>query len=143
MRILDYAENGYIGRNFFISYDFPIEDIPPFSIPNDTRTFNRIVIPDEVVAKSDAQYVSNGLVMDRPTFEPLADKVMIDADGIDALTITKLPKGTTHLELFGPVSDSWTETRQKTDLTINVPGHYKLKITQWPYQDREIEFDAT
>lgn len=87
--------------------------------------------------------VSPMLIKDRPTFQPLADKSSIAANGVEVLTVTKLPKGTTQIELIGPVSDTWNETRQKTDFTINVPGHYKLKISQWPYQDREVEFDAT
>lgn len=98
------------------------------------------------ICKTDTQYVdvskTSHTLKDRPVFTPSADKAILLADGADVLTITKLPRGTTSFELLGPVMDSWTETRLKTDLTINVPGHYKLKITQWPYQDREIEFDA-
>lgn len=97
--------------------------------------------------EKDSNYVDiktvTKVVRVRPTFEPLADKSAICADGVDVLTVSQLPRGTTQLQLTGPVTDTWTETRQKTDLTINVPGRYKLKIAQWPYQDCEVEFDAT
>lgn len=142
MRVIDYDSVGLVGRNLLISSDSPIEDLPPFVIPNDSRTFNRIIVPDEIEVSFLTNYVADAGIKDRPTFEPLADKASIASDGVEVLTITKLPRGTTSFELMGPVSDSWTETRFKTDLTINVPGHYKLKITQWPYQDREVEFDA-
>lgn len=88
-------------------------------------------------------YMKNGALTERPAMAALADKTLIKADGLDVLKISGLPKGVTTFRLIGPVCDSWDETEKQTDFTVNLPGNYRLFISQWPYQDAEVSFNAT
>lgn len=87
-------------------------------------------------------YIKNGVPTERPAMAVSADKSSIKADGLDVLKISGLPKGVTTFRLIGPVCDSWDETEKQTDFTVNLPGNYRLSITQFPYKDMEIEFNA-
>lgn len=78
----------------------------------------------------------------RPTFTPIATKTLIEANGTDVLTITDLPTGECEIHLWGPASDSWAQDGD-IKLTVNMPGAYTIRISQWPYQDAEVTFNAT
>jgi hypothetical protein len=90
---------------------------------------------------SKTQYVNQGFVVNRPAFTLSADKQSIAADGQDVITISGLPEGVCQVMLWGAVVDSW-EQEGDIQLTANIPGAYQLRISQWPYQDQEISFDA-
>lgn len=88
-------------------------------------------------------YVTFDGATPRPVFSASLNKTDIKADGQDILTVAGLPIGTTKILLLGTIESAWNETREFTDLTVNVPGHYRIWITQWPYQDKMVEFNAS
>ena len=91
---------------------------------------------------SPTAYYLDGEFVERPTFALTVDKSSITADGHDVITISGLPDGACQVMLWGAVVDSW-EQEGDIQLTANLPGNYQLRISQWPYQDQEISFDAT
>jgi hypothetical protein len=88
-------------------------------------------------------YVKDGELTSRPEMNAVADKPSINADGLDVLTISGLPTGKSDVSLVGPIRDQWSETKRKIELTVNMAGTYRLFISQWPYQDTEVTFNAT
>jgi hypothetical protein len=94
-------------------------------------------------AYSRTQYISGGEIVDRPVFVPVADKQTISADGVDVITITGLPTGSTDIKLVGPVFDQWTDTEYTVELTVNMQGSYTISFEHWPYQDAEVTFNAS
>ena len=88
------------------------------------------------------QYVVNSEIQPRPTFTPTADKTTIKADGVDVITISGLPSAMNEFRLDGPAYDAW-EQMGDVQLTVNLPGTYTLRISQWPYQDAEVTFNAS
>jgi hypothetical protein len=93
-------------------------------------------------ADSRTSYVVDEALQPRPTFTLTADKTSIAADGQDVITISGLPEGDCQLNLCGPVSDLWTQTGD-VELTVNMAGEYTLRVSQWPYIDQEITFNAS
>ena len=87
-------------------------------------------------------FMKKGVLTERPSMAALADKSSIKADGVDVLIVSNLPKGVTTLRLVGPLCDSWDETGKETDFTVNVPGRYRLVISQFPFKDMELQFNA-
>lgn len=87
-------------------------------------------------------YMKKGVLTERPLMAALSDKSSIKADGLDVLTVSNLPKGVTTLRLVGPLCDSWDEKSNQADFTVNVPGRYQLVISQFPFKDMELEFNA-
>lgn len=92
-------------------------------------------------ASPTAYYLENEFV-ERPTFTLIADKTTIAPDGSDVITITGVPTGDFDVLLSGAVSDSWTQSGD-IEITVNLPGDYRLRVAQWPYQDAEIRFNAS
>ena len=90
---------------------------------------------------SPTSYYSSGEFVERPEFTPTKSKDSIQANGQDVLTITGVPKGECKIQLSGPVSDEWTQ-KGKIEITVDVPGAYSVRISQWPYIEKEIRFDA-
>lgn len=82
-------------------------------------------------------------VKPRPSFTAEADKQSIFADGTDVITVTGLPQGDTRVSISGPIGTSWVENRDQITLTVNIPGRYRIRFTQFPYKDSTVEFDAT
>jgi hypothetical protein len=87
-------------------------------------------------------YVKENTVTPRPTFTLTADKTSIVADGQDVITISGLPEGECDVQLWGAVNDQWTQTGD-IQLTANIPGAYQIRVSQWPYQEQEITFNAS
>ena len=89
-----------------------------------------------------SSYVKDGAIAERPTFTSSATPVSIPADGVSIVTISGFPADST-LTISGPINETWTETEITTELTVNLPGSYKVRIENWPYQDAEVAFNAT
>lgn len=87
-------------------------------------------------------YVNSGVPTPRPIFTLTADKKTIKANGQEHITINGLPEGICQAMIWGAVYDAW-EQEGDIQLTVNMPGSYTLRISQWPYQDSEVTFDAT
>lgn len=83
------------------------------------------------------------VVKDRPVFTPVQDKKIIKADGADVLTVTGLPSGETKCKVVGPIMLTYSENSTKATITTNVAGAYRLRFLHFPYQDADIEFDAS
>ena len=93
---------------------------------------------------SDADhYVTQGEVTPRPAQSTIADKAAIQANGVDAITITGAPNGatfaarnlTTGEKLSGPISSGDT-------FSSAVAGKFVLTVTQWPYLDWTATVEA-
>ena len=104
---------------------------------NDSEDFPLI----EGHASPTAYYLENEFV-ERPTFTLTADKTSIAADGQDVIAISGLPDGECDVQLWGAVNDQWTQTGD-IQLTANIPGWYQIRVSQWPYQEQEITFNAS
>lgn len=91
----------------------------------------------------DSYYVKDGVATERPIMSVSADKSSINADGLDALTISGLPTGNSDISLIGPINDKWSEAERKIQITVNVAGTYRVFISQWPYQYAGVTFNAT
>ena len=75
-------------------------------------------------------YVDSEAPTPRPAFTPTADKESIKADGVEVITITGLPEGICQIMIYGAVYDVW-EQEGDIELTVNMPGKYTLRISQW------------
>lgn len=97
--------------------------------------------------KRETHYVDISLdpieVKARPSFTATADKTSITADGADVLTVSGLPEGNTRVAISGPITTSWIEDRNQITLTVNIPGSYQIRFTQFPYLPSSVDFDAT
>lgn len=89
-----------------------------------------------------ADYYDGTEIVPRPTFTPSADKESIKADGVEVITISGLPSAMNEFRLDGPAYDAW-EQMGDVQLTVNLPGTYTLRISQWPYQDAGVTFNAS
>ena len=87
-------------------------------------------------------YVNSNAITPRPTFTLTADKTSIAADGQEIITISGLPDGECQVMLWGSVNDQWTQEGD-IQLTANIPGWYQIRVSQWPYQEQEITFNAS
>jgi hypothetical protein len=141
MRAVDYDSTGYIGRVLNHPSIEGMPEIPLFVIPNDARTFSRIEVADDTDVSQDKQYVLNGAIAQRPTWQPVVSAATIPADGQTPIVISGLPQSSA-VQVFGPVTDAWQETSGEVSLTVNLPGSYIVRISPFPYQDVEVKFDA-
>ena len=96
----------------------------------------------EGLYSGDRYYFPEETLTERPTFTPAATPVSIPADGVSTVTISGFPADAT-LTISGPINETWAETETTTELTVDLPGSYKVRIENWPYQDAEVTFNAT
>lgn len=87
-------------------------------------------------------FYENGAFFERPKFDVVANKESIQANGSDVLNVSVELNGMHQVSLLGPVCDEW-EQEGSIELTVNLPGTYLLRISQWPYMDAEVKFNAT
>ena len=99
-------------------------------------------LESDEVSPLDRYYVKDGAIAERPTFTPTITPTSTPADGASVVTISGFPVEST-LTISGPINESWTETQTSTELTVNLPGLYKVRIENWPHQDAEVTFHAT
>lgn len=104
--------------------------------------FTSIVVDDTVEYSRRDIYVLNEEIALRPTFIPAISPASIPADGVCPVTISNFPEGAT-LRISGPINDEWVETGTSTELTVNLPGTYRVTIDHWPHQTAEVTFNAT
>ena len=142
MKLVDYDSDGQIGRVLAIADIEEMPEIPPYVIPNDPRTFERIEVGDDVEVSFDKQYVSNGLIAQRPTWIPVISSTAIPADGQTAIKISGVPCAV-KVNLFGPATDSWSGAAGDIEVAVGLPGAYTLLIDAFPYQLVEVRFNAT
>lgn len=87
------------------------------------------------------QYVVDGKIVDRPTFELTQNKTSILANGADVLQLSGYPEGAT-LSIFGPIENVWVAESPSQEITVNIPGDYQVGANKFPYQARQVEFNA-
>jgi hypothetical protein len=104
--------------------------------------FDTIVVEEHIEFSRKDIYVKDGAIAERPTFTTTISPGSITADGVSMVTISGFPADST-LTISGPINETWTETETTTELTVNLPGSYKVRIENWPYQDAEVTFNAT
>ena len=85
-------------------------------------------------------YISAGVKTLRPTTSVSIDKTAIQANGLDAATITGVPTGWTYT-----ISTGATGTTDGTAISVTAiePGSYTIRFTNWPYRDIEYTINAT
>jgi hypothetical protein len=142
VKIIDYDNTGYIVRVFGMPNFEEMPEVPPYVIPNDPRTFERIEVGDDVEVSFDKQYVSNGLIAQRPTWIPVISSTTIPADGQTAIKVSGALSGV-KVNLFGPATDSWSGVAGDIEVAVGLPGAYTLLIDAFPYQLVEVKFNAT
>jgi hypothetical protein len=142
MKLIDYDSTGLIGRVLAIADIEEMPEIPPYVIPNDPRIFERIEVGDDVEVSFDKQYVSNGLIEQRPTWNPVVSTTTIPADGQTSIKVSGIPSAV-KVNLFGPATDSWAGAAGDIEVAVGLPGEYKLYIEAFPYQRIEVNFNAT
>lgn len=142
MKLIDYDNTGLIGRVLTVPNIEGMPEIPPFSIPGDPRTFDRIEVSDDQEVSYTKQYVLNAEVLDRPTWNPTVSSASIPADGVTAITVSGIP-APVKVDLFGPASDSWSGAAGDVSVAVGLPGAYTLLIDAFPYQLVEVKFNAT
>ena len=104
--------------------------------------FDTVVIEEYVDYSRRDIYIKNETLTERPSFSPTISPTSIPADGVSIVTILGFPADSI-LTISGPISETWTETETSTELTVNLPGTYKVRIENWPHQDAEVTFNAT
>jgi len=87
-------------------------------------------------------FVKEGVITERPLMDLTTDQSSIKADGLDILRVSGFPMGMTTCRLIGPVCEEWDESLDHTAFTVNVPGSYRLMISQFPFKNEEITFNA-
>lgn len=142
MKLIDYDNTGNIGRVLELSAGIDPSEIPPFLIPGDPRTFERIEVTDDVDASYDKHYVLDQQLADRPTWTPIVSSDSIPADGVTAITVSGIP-APVKVDLFGPASDSWSGAAGDVSVAVGLSGDYTLLIDAFPYQLVEVKFNAT
>ena len=88
------------------------------------------------------KYVKEDAVAERPTFTPTISPASIPADGVSIVAISGFPADSI-LTISGPINETWNESETSTELTVDLPGTYKVRIENWPHQDVEVTFNAT
>jgi len=99
-------------------------------------------LESDEVSSIDRYYIKDETLTERPSFSPTISPTSIPADGVSIVTILGFPADSI-LTISGPISETWTETETSTELTVNLPGKYKVRIENWPHQDAEVTFNAT
>jgi hypothetical protein len=142
MKLIDYDTTGLIARVLTTPSIEGMPEIPPFVIPNDPRTFERIEVSDDIEVSYDKHYVLNGIVELRPTWNPVVSATTIPADGQTSIKVSGIPSAV-KVNLFGPATDSWSGAAGDIEVAVGLPGAYTLQIDAFPYQLVEVKFNAT
>jgi hypothetical protein len=142
MKLVDFDSTGLIVRVLDLSFIEDMPDVPPYDIPNDPRTFERIEVGDGIDVSFDKNYVLNDAVEQRPTWTPVVSATTIPADGQTPITISGVPSAV-KVDLFGPATDSWSGAAGDIEVAVGLPGAYTLLIDAFPYQLVEVRFNAT
>ena len=97
-----------------------------------------------MVGKSNdlTQYVSGGLITDRPEMPGTLNKTTIVADGADEMIFSGLPDPC-DVAVSGPVIGASPITGGTFVLTVDFPGDYRVEFSAFPYLPKEISFVAT
>ena len=98
-----------------------------------------VIITDIRADDPNVIYVSDNVVVSRPTQLTTLSKLTLTADGVDTVTISSAPSG-----IFTATN---TTTRESVSGAINctdtfattIPGTYKIKVESWPF----LSFEAT
>ncbi|MDC8758585.1 hypothetical protein [Janthinobacterium fluminis] len=88
------------------------------------------------------QWVSDGVLVDRPVFHVSTSTEKIVADGTSEVVIAGLPAGT-DVRVLGPVSSSITADGSDIVMTFLSPGDYTIRAVLFPFQDYEVIIHAT
>ncbi len=87
----------------------------------------------------DDLYVANGQVLAKQSFAFQKDKLQIIADGLDVLTISNVPVGTT---VIWPDGQEDVVNDGEVQLSTDLPGNYTLTFDAVPYLRQEVTIEA-
>lgn len=116
-------------------YDFPSEE----AMQHNISAHHDFV---EGVFDAETQYVVDGVIVERPTSQAIENKSHINADGADQYVVSNI-NPESEIRLLGPVTDLWIEQSSTVNLTVNVPGIYRIIVNQFPMQDFVSSFNAS
>lgn len=94
----------------------------------------------EAVGDDVAQYVSDGVVTDKPPMPITIDKTTVSADGVDVVTIAGVPVGA----ICKIASMAEAVVNDGTiELSFDSIGDFMVTISAFPYLDYEVMVSAT
>jgi hypothetical protein len=93
----------------------------------------------EGYGRDDLNYIKDGKIAERPEMDITVDKTSVTANETDKVVIDKLPEGTKAVIQ----NQEHTITDNKLELTFSDAGTYTIKLSCWPYLDKEITINAT
>lgn len=81
------------------------------------------------------QYIENNLLTYRPVQNTTIDKTIINADGVDKITISGAPKG--NINIFNPITKNNITSliEDSEEFVTTIPGKYIIQITAFPFLD--------
>lgn len=85
-------------------------------------------------------YVTGGVATLRPTNAVTLSKTTVTADGVDYVTLSGYPTGC-EMSING--NTPFTDGSGPTDITFNAVGTYTIKLSLFPYLDKEFEVVAS
>lgn len=88
------------------------------------------------------QYIVDGEPVPRPPNPAAINKTQLDADGADEAVLTGIPIGST-VDILGPVTSSTQVDDGDLEITVDVPGVYRITVQSFPELDKEFTLVAT
>jgi|LGVE01.1.fsa_nt_gb hypothetical protein len=85
------------------------------------------------------QYVSGGLITDRPQMSGTLNKTTITANGTDLATIANLPQPCTATF----AGKQYEVMDGSFEFTVDTPGSYTVKVEAFPHLPAEFTVEAT
>ena len=99
---------------------------------------------DETYVSFDGDYVVDGKVTARPEHPDyiIPEDNIITADGIEEFVISGIPPGT-RIRVEGGIFAEWVEDSGSCEITVDMPGRYRVTLESWPCEPDEVSFNAT
>ena len=88
----------------------------------------------EGLADRHMQYILNGAITDRPTQATTVDKTSVVANGVDVVTVTGAPAGST-ITAKGTSTTASGGCANPDTFSTQVADTYELTVSCWPYLD--------
>lgn len=92
------------------------------------------------IHSADFFYVADGVAVDRPSNPSVADKTSINADGLDAVTISGIPTGSIVMMKGHGI---WVVDDDVFELTVDTPGEYVVVVDSFPCVRKEFIINAS
>lgn len=88
------------------------------------------------------QYVKDNQIIDKMVQNTTFDKLIVNADGVDVITINNAPSGEITIYNSAAKVGSISNISNNDTFATTIPGIYKVKIEAFPYLDFETTVEA-